>query len=491
MPAMEFIKLSIWSIVGLMGMSTAAFAQTFPLPKSRDAQIKHDASSTKKTSVTVIDEKRLSEADALIKNGNPETAYELLLALEYDYAGEVRFDYLLGIAALDSGRPDKATLAFERVLAVDKNLAAARLELARAYFQLGDLLRAQTEFETILQLDPPESTRVNIRKYLDAIAEPASLKQTRITAYVEGVVGRDSNINSATEQPRVRVPSLGIVFTLNPKDQKKSDYFYGWAVGSNVLHQLNANWMLYAGGDLSHRAYETQTLLSANNTQATFNSIGLSGRTGVQFSDKANHYRVGVLGGTYSLSNALNRDVGGLNSEWTYSVSQRSQVNVFAQYVRYRFYQAALQPNDFNQQAVGAGAQHVFNDGKSLLYVTGNFGSEVDVSQIISTNTPNGGRIDGAKYFNGLRAGAQLGYKKNVELFASAGWQAGYYQKINLFFLRYRTDNLFDLTLGANWHLDKLWTLRPQMVVTNNRSNIEIYSYARTDLSITLRREFK
>jgi hypothetical protein len=40
------------------------------------------------------------------------------------------FDYLLGIAALDSGKPDRATIAFERVLAVNPNFAGARLDLA-------------------------------------------------------------------------------------------------------------------------------------------------------------------------------------------------------------------------------------------------------------------------------------------------------------------------------------------------------------------------
>src|SRR5574340_1581576 len=145
-------------------------------------------------------EKPLRDADALIKGGKPADAYALLEPLEFDRSGEVRFDYLLGIAALDSGKPDKATLAFERVLAVDPNFAGARLDMARAYYQLGDLPRAQTEFQEVLKQNPPEAARITIQKYLDAIAAAEQAKQTRISGYVEGTVGHDSNIaNSSTQ----------------------------------------------------------------------------------------------------------------------------------------------------------------------------------------------------------------------------------------------------------------------------------------------------
>src|SRR5476649_1519848 len=79
-------------------------------------------------------EKPLRDAEALMKDGKPAEAYALLKALEYDRAGEVRFDYLIGMAALDSGLPDKATIAFERSLAVNPDFAGARVGMARAYY---------------------------------------------------------------------------------------------------------------------------------------------------------------------------------------------------------------------------------------------------------------------------------------------------------------------------------------------------------------------
>jgi len=67
----------------------------------------------------------LEKAEALMKAGKAAEAYALLLPFEDKYAGDPRYDYLLGIAALDSGKPDKATLVFERVLAVSPDFAGA------------------------------------------------------------------------------------------------------------------------------------------------------------------------------------------------------------------------------------------------------------------------------------------------------------------------------------------------------------------------------
>src|SRR6266850_2349296 len=67
-----------------------------------------------------------SEAHALIDAGKSADAYSMLAAQEAESAGEEDFDYLLGIAALDSGRPAEAVFSLERVLAVDPGFLGAR-----------------------------------------------------------------------------------------------------------------------------------------------------------------------------------------------------------------------------------------------------------------------------------------------------------------------------------------------------------------------------
>ena len=142
---MKFAISACWLLLGLMLAASGAYAQdTARKPRQTAGQ------KIQKPVEVDANEKLLADAEALMKAGKPDLAYKLLEPFEFDRSGEVRFDYLIGIAALDSGKPDKATLAFERVLAEDPNYAGARLDMARAYYQLGDIQRAKTEFEMVL-----------------------------------------------------------------------------------------------------------------------------------------------------------------------------------------------------------------------------------------------------------------------------------------------------------------------------------------------------
>ena len=156
----------------------------------------------------------LDKADALMKQGKAAEAYALLEPFDFEQSGNTKFDYLLGIAALDSGKPDKATIAFERVLAADPNFLGARIDMGRAYFQLGDTTRAKAEFETVLTQNPPPAAKATIDNYLAAIEKQESARKTKVTGYFEGTVGHDSNVNFATSQSQIAVPALGnLIFT--------------------------------------------------------------------------------------------------------------------------------------------------------------------------------------------------------------------------------------------------------------------------------------
>lgn len=132
--------------------------------------------------IAVAAELDLGKADALLKAGKAKEGYTLLAPHEHEMAGNVDYDYLLGIAALDSGNPEKASLALERVLAANPDYAGARLDLARAHFALGDLARAKTEFEAVQAQNPPPAAKTVIEQYLTKIDKKTSLSNIATTS---------------------------------------------------------------------------------------------------------------------------------------------------------------------------------------------------------------------------------------------------------------------------------------------------------------------
>src|SRR6185369_18087686 len=80
----------------------------------------------------------LAEARSMLDAGKAKEAYALLAEQEVAFAGTLEFDYLFGLAALDSHRAKEAVFALERVVAAQPDFPGARMDLARAQLELGE-----------------------------------------------------------------------------------------------------------------------------------------------------------------------------------------------------------------------------------------------------------------------------------------------------------------------------------------------------------------
>jgi len=490
---MKFLRSASSLFSGLMLLAGSVYAQPVKAAQETPAQPAQLTASPNLTTPDARDQ-ALRDADALIKNGNPAAAYALLKPLEFERSGEIRFDYLFGIAALDSGHADEATLAFERVLTMDPNFAGARLDMARAYYQLGDLLRAKTEFETVLSQNPPELARATIQKYLDAIASHEQAQKTRFSAYVEGVAGHDSNIaNSSTQTFTFAANSpWGGLFPSNqlPPGAKLAGVYEGINAGGEVSHSLNANWGVYAGVDLRQHG---------NMTHTAYDTISTDGRVGVTYAREQNVFKLTLSLGQLYTANSMRRDSRGVGGEWQHAFSPANQMSAFIQYAQNRA--AGFPPTspstdariegDTDQTIAGAGWVHIIAGGKHALFGSIYAGNELDVAPVISPGLPNGGRTDGKKRFEGLRMGGQAAIAEQLDVIASTGLQSANYSKLNNLIMSNRSEKLYDLTVTANWRPDKRWTIKPQIAFSRKHSNLSLYSFDRTDVSLTIRRDFK
>ncbi len=413
----------------------------------------------------------LELAGNLILEGKPEKAYGLLEPCEFEMAGTTKYDYLLGLAALNSGQPGKAGIILERVLVVDPLYAAAWVDLGRANYLSGDLERARTEFIRAQALNPPQAAQVVLNHYLQLIDNRKP--DVTLSSYFELGAGYNNNVNNSTDQSQILLPILlNTQMALNANNIKTADRYLGLAAGAEVVQPVSANWSIYANLNLRSRS---------GSNYRNFNFVSLDGGGGVSFQKGSEQLKGGVVAGQFDLGGATNRKSGGYNVEWIHGYSNFDQALLFAQQIRYRYPDPMLTSNDFNQLIAGFGWVHTFADASDT--VSGSFytGNESDTHL----------RIDGGKRLLGLRLSWQSRLAEKLDMFALGSMQRANYQQINSTFLVVRADQQAELVTGLNYHFAHDWLLRPQLSLLRNNSNIVIDGYTQADFMLSVRYDFR
>jgi tetratricopeptide (TPR) repeat protein len=121
-------------------------------------------------------EHSLRQAHAALRAGRAATAERWLRALAAKAPGELNCQWLIGAALLAQGQLSPAVESLERVLAVQPEFAAARVDLARAYRAAGRLEEARREVRRVLESVPSHplawlaygDVLVDLKQYTDA-----------------------------------------------------------------------------------------------------------------------------------------------------------------------------------------------------------------------------------------------------------------------------------------------------------------------------------
>jgi tetratricopeptide (TPR) repeat protein len=415
----------------------------------------------------------LGRAEALVRQGRAAEAYALLERFEFEQSGDTNFDYWLGVSALESGRPDRATLALERALIVNPDFLGARLDLARAYFALGDMQRARQEFDLVLAQNPPLPARATIDRYLAEIERRTETARTRWSAYLETTAGRDSNVNNATSRSNVFVPLFGLELVLTPQSVKIGDWYGSFGAGGEITQHVVGGLAAFAGADYR---------LRANWRQDNFDFTQLDGRVGLQYQLDRQLFRVGVNAGEYRLDSRRHYENTGYAGEWRYAVREDTVASFFGASNRLRYHDPLLRGNSADQLLVGIGLLHSFNPDRTTYVFASVYGGH-------ERDTDN--RIDGARDLWGVRLTGQYNILPNLDIFAVIGGHMSDYDTPNFVFQNVRRDRLYEASLGFNWRPERGWTVRPQVSYVSAYSNIPINKFNRYDVSITLRRDFR
>jgi tetratricopeptide (TPR) repeat protein len=433
----------------------------------------------------LADPQVLENARRLLNQSNPKQAYMDLIQHEGRLAGNIDYDYLLGVAALDSGKIEDAIIAFERVLAVNPNHAGAQMDLARAYFMAGSFDLAEAAFRSLAESNPPPVAQQTITRYLEAIEARKRQTAPGWSGYTELALGYDDNITGVpTDFGAAAQQSFGIVgIEATGNSVKRKAGFGNAAAALEYSHPLSRGWGLFAGGEAKGRGYDGES---------EFNSLSGELRAGAALNDGATQWRLaggysrfdqeGAYEGEPTITN--DRRNAFAQGDWKYMLDPKTQVGLGLQYSQLRFPTNPVE--DFNQvYLTGSWLRSFEAKGVPLVYLAA-FASDDE-----AVNKLPDGVTDKSKNLYGLRGYFQYSLTPKLNLFNALGFVLRYDKDA---YARSTTvengrDRFGEFLVGVNWQFRKSCAMRTQWSFTRNMSNIDLYDFNRNEVSTAVRCE--
>jgi outer membrane protein len=420
-------------------------------------------------SLSALADQFLDRAKRLLEQKQPSQAYGLLLPLEAQRAGDPEFDYLLGIAALDSGHGERAVFALERVLAMQPDNALARAEIARAYLFIGEKDTARREFENVKREPIPAEARATIDRYLSAIT---AAETTRVQGYIELGLGSDSNVNSATANSQIALPAFaGIIATLDPASTSKSDSFTSVAGGVNFTRKLGDRWSV-VGSVAGNGRF--------NRNEDQFDTDTVEGNLGARWAVDADAMTLAAQMQSFELDNSRYRDSRGMIAQWQHNLDERRQLTGYLQYAQLRY--PTQEIRNANRGIVGAAWAQVFSSGLSPVLFLSIYGGE---ESELADGVPHLGHKP-----TGLRIGGQIKPAEGWTVFGGLNYEKRRYGGPEPIFLATREDKQTDVRVGASYLMRAGTTLILQATNTDNQSNIDLYRFRRAVEMVSVRFDF-
>lgn len=423
----------------------------------------------------IADEGLISKARELILSGDSVAAYSLLNPRLNEMAGQPDFDYLYGLAAMDTNHPSEAVFAFERVLDVNPEHVDARAELAKAYFLLGENDAAKIEFEVVKESPIPEGIQIAVDRYLSAIEYSFESNRTQADFYLNGGFGYDSNINSATDDSTVTIPALGdLVLTLSKQSREIHSGFISFGGGFRVSTPIRPDLKFFWGANVNKRNTPKDTDFSTRIANGTFGFQYLRGKNQFSLAAQVQKFAINISESFREINS--DRTLSGGVLEWKHTLNDRNQFAAFSQWTMFRYPGQSIR--NVNQISGGIGWTHVMDrKGEPVVYA-GVFGGN---------DNQLGSREDIGRDFVGVRLGGQLAISNKNTIYSNINYQYSRYGAKDPLFLTRRDDDFVSISLGMVHSFSKDLSIRPDLSYINNDSSLPINDYDRWIVSATFR----
>lgn len=414
----------------------------------------------------------LDQARALLERRDAAAAFALLAGAETARAGDARFDYLLGIAALDAGAVTRAVFALERVVEQRPQDALARAELGRAYLAAGDADAAREQWRLARAGELPAAAAAALERVLGAVERVAPSTRSRLSGQLEFGLAHDSNANSATPLGQFAIPAFGgILFETAPEHRQRADLALSAAGSLQAEKPWGPERSAFVA--LGARAHVHDVVRDMDTTVLDA-SAGLRHAAGrASHSLALQHQAVWVGGKGY-------RNATGVVAQWQLQLGPATQTSLFGQWAR-QAYRGQPQ-RDADRRLAGFGAARQFAGGARIAY-----GSAYAVQEAVHDplQAHHGHRG------HGLRLGAEQRLGPALVGFAEWSREQRRHGGSEPFFDIARRDRQRELSAGLRHALSPQWQLTAQARHTRLRSNVELYAYSREVIQLSLQRTFR
>jgi hypothetical protein len=410
------------------------------------------------------------EMKSLVEQGRPAEAYSIG-AKSPELLGQPGFDYFFGVAAIDSGHAGEGVLALERYILNFPENPAARLELARGYFVLGDDARARDEFERVTKTRPPADVQANIDRFIDAIRSRESLYSTTAGFYVEAGYGYDSNVSGGVSNGIINFP--GFLINLNGTSAVKAGSSYSWlAAGGQFSKPIAPGLAVFGSGQVDGK------FNNANN-QFDQNNVAVAG--GLSYLQNKNFYRATLSHSEVAVDDTRYRETDSISAEWHRQLDGLQTISPFAQYAQLR-YTANNQSRDADLFAAGLGYRKTFlGSWQPLVSVNLNGGQEHDIR----------GRPDLGRELYGGRLGFSVTPAPKWAVSLGATYLHSHYQGPDVLLAIVRKDNYVAADATVSYAYTRNLSVRVELLGSKNSSNLDLYAYRRDIAALKVRYDFK
>lgn len=411
------------------------------------------------------------EIKALLEQRNAAGAYEL----GKNNPGEIgnpSFDFYFGIAAIDSGHAGEGVLALERYVVNFPDNLEGRLELARGYYVLGEDARAREEFNGVLASNPPPSVAANIERFLNAIEARQSSYRTTTGVFAEIGYGRDTNTNGGVGSPGINVPVFGAVQVA--QNGVKTPSGFSWlALGGEITHPLAPGLSVFGNARLDGK-------FNSDGAASQFDQKNIAVNGGLTYIKDKNLYRLTATHAMVEVDNTRFRDVDGVSGEMQHQLDELQAIGPFIQIARLN-YTGNNEPRDADFYAAGVNYRKAFiGQFQPLLTANASFGDEHNVR-----NRPDLGR-----YIYGARVALAVTPAPKWSVSVGATYQLSKYSGPDPLLLTTRKDDYYGLDAVASYAFSRNLSVRAEVVLTDNKSNIQLYEYNRNLYAVKLRYDF-